>query len=211
VQSIDEPMHFVEFPPQVSSPSPRHARCTALEGFHHLRDVLDVPVQRLQQLLRLCGVGVIGHAVIFTSTAMVRAPRVDRGRWLAIVIPLLSHSAGCTCTNPRQPAIRMCSHSHNLTYLTDPLQARISNGFSRPSRPDARYPAQRETPVLHCRLARTHYRPVSRWLKVRIEVLADVAGWRSVFDGYVEHRRGRRRNCATAGARTQLQPSWPRR
>src|SRR5215213_2361520 len=69
VQSIDEPMRFVELPPQVNGLSSGGGRSTALHrmdpvlgGFQLVRDVLDLLVQRLQQLFGLCGVGIIGHA-----------------------------------------------------------------------------------------------------------------------------------------------------
>jgi hypothetical protein len=74
-------MRFVEFVTQAGHPAPGdqrsvtlHTPRTAFSGFHLLGDFIDVGVQRLQKLPRLCCVGVIDHVGIIAPTSAWRAP-----------------------------------------------------------------------------------------------------------------------------------------
>jgi hypothetical protein len=81
VQPVDESVRLVELVTQAGHPAPGNHGSVTLHPpradfgrFHLLGDFLDVHVQRLEQLPRLRGVGVIDHVGIFASTTAARAP-----------------------------------------------------------------------------------------------------------------------------------------
>ena len=80
MQSVDEPMGFVEFPPQADRfpAGETLAACVGVNallfsGFQFLRDLLDLHVEAMQQFPRLCGVGVFTHGGILPSRWVPRA------------------------------------------------------------------------------------------------------------------------------------------
>jgi hypothetical protein len=75
-------VRFVKFMPQAGYPAPGHHSGMTLHTpgapfgrFHLLGYLVDVGVQRLQQLPRLRRIGVIDHVGIIASTTATRAPR----------------------------------------------------------------------------------------------------------------------------------------
>jgi hypothetical protein len=85
VQPVDESVGLVELVTQAGHPAPgNHSSVTlhppraAFGRFHLPGDFVDVGLQRLEQLPRLRGVGVIDHVGIIASTAATRAPRTDQ-------------------------------------------------------------------------------------------------------------------------------------
>jgi hypothetical protein len=80
MQSVDEPMGFVKFPPQADRfPAGENpAACVGVKallfsGFQFLRDLLDLHVEAMQQFPRLCCVGVFTHGGILPSRPVPRA------------------------------------------------------------------------------------------------------------------------------------------
>jgi hypothetical protein len=82
VQPVDESVRLVELVAQAGHPAPgNHGSVTVhppradFGRLHLLGDFVDVHVQRLEQLPRLRGVGVIDHVGIIAPTTAARAPR----------------------------------------------------------------------------------------------------------------------------------------
>jgi hypothetical protein len=93
VQPVDESVRLVELVTQAGHPAPgNHGSVTMhppradFGGFHLLGDFVDVCVQRLEQLPRLRGVGVIDHVGIIAPTTVTRAPgTAQQTRWHDII------------------------------------------------------------------------------------------------------------------------------
>jgi hypothetical protein len=89
VQPVDESVRLVELVTQAGHPAPgNHGSVTVhppradFGRFHLLGDFVDVHVQRLKQLPRLRGVGVIDHVGIIAPTTAARAPEAARQKAL---------------------------------------------------------------------------------------------------------------------------------
>ena len=94
MQSVDEPVRFVEFVTKAGHPAPGnhssvtlHSPRAAFSRFHPFRDFVHVGVQRLQQLPRLRRVRFIDHVGIIAPTAAQRAPSSDRQTGSFDVVP----------------------------------------------------------------------------------------------------------------------------
>jgi hypothetical protein len=97
-----------------------------------VRDVLDMLVQRLQQQFGLGGVGVISHAVIFTSTTPPRAPGPPVEPWQS-----RRDCLAATGGNPRRDGAKMCYENRNSTYVTESSLSTLRNGRRKSSGPHA--------------------------------------------------------------------------